>query len=125
MLKKNPKYSKRINYDALKDLFVDGVDIGAFANMDDKTDKDEDLPLEGGDQTLEGLYPMDDKSEGGGDAPMVIIEENNAPVPPNQPGNDDDKDADVDVDADADAEMDAEGDLDTGWGDDYGYEQEV
>lgn len=118
MLKKNPKYSKRINYDALKDLFVDGVDIGAFANMDGKTD---DIPLdesEGADQgVLSGLYSMDDKSEGG--EPMVIIEENNELSAMHDDEKDDEKDGDADIDG-----VDGDGDFDSGWGDD-GYEQEV
>ncbi|CCL99056.1 uncharacterized protein FIBRA_01067 [Fibroporia radiculosa] len=60
LIKKNPKYSKRINYDALKNLFVDG---GASARLPTPgfDDKDDD-----------GLYIMDDKSDGEG---MVIIEE--------------------------------------------------
>jgi len=52
-IKKNPKYSKRINYDALKDLFVDGPHS---PSLDDKDD----------------LYTMDDKSEGEG---MIVLEE--------------------------------------------------
>ena len=48
MLKKNPKYSKRINYEALKDLFVEGGDDNPAApvprfqtptmNLDEKDD---------------------------------------------------------------------------------------
>jgi transcription factor IIIB 90 kDa subunit len=53
LIKKNPKYSKRINYDALKDLFVDGRQI---PSLDDKDD----------------LYTMDDKSDGEG---MLVLEE--------------------------------------------------
>ncbi|KAN0100867.1 Cyclin-like protein [Tylopilus felleus] len=52
LLKKNTKYSKRINYDALKDLFVDGGNPDI--NLDEKGD----------------LYSMDDKTEDG-----VIVEE--------------------------------------------------
>lgn len=47
LIKKNPKYSKRINYDALKDLFVDGPQV---PSLDDK----------------DNLYTMDDKSDGEG-----------------------------------------------------------
>lgn len=52
LLKKNTKYSKRINYDALKDLFVDGGQPNI--NLDEKDD----------------LYSMDDKTEN-----EVILEE--------------------------------------------------
>ncbi|KAG6371687.1 BRF1-domain-containing protein [Boletus reticuloceps] len=52
LLKKNAKYSKRINYDALKDLFVDGDNPNI--NLDEKGE----------------LYSMDDKTEDG-----VIVEE--------------------------------------------------
>ncbi|KAF8559363.1 BRF1-domain-containing protein [Imleria badia] len=52
LLKKNAKYSKRINYDALKDLFVDGGNPNI--NLDEKGD----------------LYSMDDKTE-----EAVIVEE--------------------------------------------------
>jgi len=54
LIKKNPKYSKRINYDALKDLFVDGGDT--VPNLDDKED----------------LYSINDKTDGDG---MTVIEE--------------------------------------------------
>jgi transcription factor IIIB subunit 2 len=54
LIKKNPKYSKRINYDALKDLFVDGRQV--VPSIDDKDD----------------LYTMDDKSDGEG---MMVLEE--------------------------------------------------
>ncbi|KAG0703161.1 BRF1-domain-containing protein [Suillus ampliporus] len=53
LIKKNPKYSKRINYDALKDLFIDGPQA---PSLDDKDD----------------LYTMDDKSDGEG---MIVLEE--------------------------------------------------
>ncbi|KAF7430671.1 transcription factor TFIIIB subunit brf1 [Pleurotus ostreatus] len=62
LIKKNPRYSRRINYDALKDLFGDaggpGLPLG-----DDKDDGEE-------------LYQMgDDKSEDGGERPVMVIEE--------------------------------------------------
>jgi transcription factor IIIB subunit 2 len=52
MLKKNPRYSKRINYNALKDLLDSGSATGR--------------PLEGDD-----LYTMEDKEEDG-DVTVVI-----------------------------------------------------
>ncbi|KAG6335626.1 hypothetical protein ID866_3462 [Astraeus odoratus] len=55
LMKKNPKYSKRINYDALKDLFVDGG--GTLPNLDDKEDD---------------LFTIDDKTDG--DATIVVEE---------------------------------------------------
>lgn len=50
LLKQNARYSKRINYDALKDLFTD-----------EKDDEDDDA-----------LYTIDDKEE---DATSVVLEE--------------------------------------------------
>ena len=68
LLKNNPKYSKRINYDALKDLFVQSGCLPSMAaNMtagdDDKDDAD--------------LYTMDyDKNDGEGVLmPTVIVED--------------------------------------------------
>ncbi|KZT64517.1 BRF1-domain-containing protein [Daedalea quercina L-15889] len=61
LIKKNPRYSKRINYDALKDLFTDGGSdprLPATLGPDDK----DDVPL----------YVMDDKSDGEG---MLVVEE--------------------------------------------------
>ncbi|CDO70998.1 hypothetical protein BN946_scf184844.g2 [Trametes cinnabarina] len=61
LIKKNPKYSKRINYNALKDLFTD--DSGpSFRMPADEDGKDDD----------EELYTIDDKDEGEG---MLIVEE--------------------------------------------------
>jgi transcription factor IIIB subunit 2 len=56
LIKKNPKYSKRINYDALKGLFVD---------MGDDKDKDD-------------LYTIDPQGDGGGEGMEVIEEEGGA-----------------------------------------------
>lgn len=53
LIKKNPRYSKRINYDALKDLFVDGQHVPSLDEKDD-------------------LYTIDDKSDGEG---MMVLEE--------------------------------------------------
>jgi hypothetical protein len=65
LIKKNPRYSKRINYDALKDLFVDGTMGGVSLGVDDKDD--------------DGLYTIgvDDKGEDEeGEAGMeVVVEE--------------------------------------------------
>ncbi|KAI8985592.1 hypothetical protein BD414DRAFT_488591 [Trametes punicea] len=59
LIKKNPKYSKRINYNALKDLFTDD---GSSFQMPAEEESKED----------EGLYTLDDKDEGEG---MIIVEE--------------------------------------------------
>lgn len=60
LIKKNPRYSKRINYDALKDLFTDdgaAVKLSMTPAADDKDDE---------------LYYMEDKSDAEG---MVVVEE--------------------------------------------------
>ncbi|KAI3614944.1 transcription factor tfiiib complex subunit brf1 [Moniliophthora roreri] len=98
LIKKNPKYSKRINYDALKDLFV---------TTDDKDDN-----------VGEELYTMDDKDDkDDGDGTLVVIEDEPGAMPSRPPphlGEDaDDKDDDED-----EVERDV-----GGWDD--GYEQEV
>ncbi|THG93998.1 hypothetical protein EW026_g7381 [Hermanssonia centrifuga] len=56
LIKKNPRYSKRINYDALKDLFDGGA-----ANLDEKMDRDE------------GLWTMDPDKED--ESMQMVIEE--------------------------------------------------
>ncbi|EGO23148.1 hypothetical protein SERLADRAFT_371381 [Serpula lacrymans var. lacrymans S7.9] len=105
LIKKNPKYSKRINYDALKDLFMDG---GPVPRLDEKDD----------------MYTMDDKSDGEG---MVVVEEEGGGVGVQRrklPG-----DRSIEESIDANLEEDEEGSdkgdepLDTGWED--AYEQEV
>lgn len=61
LIKKNPKYSKRINYDALKDLFTDtgpNIKLPTTPGPDDKDD--------------EGLYTFEDKSDGEG---TLVVEE--------------------------------------------------
>ncbi|KAH7915131.1 BRF1-domain-containing protein [Hygrophoropsis aurantiaca] len=112
LMKKNPKYSKRINYDALKDLFVDGGPTPG-ANMDD--DKDDD-----------GLYTMDDKSDG---EEMVVIEESGGGVG-SQPQGSSGRPKPLIDDNLGEAEDEEEGSdkgddepMDTGWED--AYEQEA
>ncbi|KAH7883861.1 BRF1-domain-containing protein [Phlebopus sp. FC_14] len=100
LLKKNPKYSKRINYDALKDIFVDGE--GPILDLDEKDD----------------LYSMeDDKTDGDG---MVLVEEGGGigrqkprtkDLPGHLVGDDGSEKGDDEV-------------ADIGWDDDA-YEQEV
>ncbi|KAI0718149.1 hypothetical protein C8T65DRAFT_706864 [Cerioporus squamosus] len=60
LIKKNPRYSKKINYNALKDLFTD--DGASFQMPTGDDDKDDDGHL----------YTMDDKDDGEG---MLIVEE--------------------------------------------------
>jgi len=108
LIKKNPKYSKRINYDALKGLFVD---------MEDDKDKD-------------NLYTID--QPGGGEG-MEVIEEEGGAVGVGTGGEraqggggEEDIDGNLeDVDADGEDEGSEKGDevIDTGWED--VYEQEV
>ncbi|KIJ68696.1 hypothetical protein HYDPIDRAFT_125582 [Hydnomerulius pinastri MD-312] len=104
LLKKNPKYSKRINYNALKDLFVDGG--GPVPNFDEKDD----------------LYSLDDdKTDGDG----VIVEEEGGGVgsqkQPRTPSRNDHPGVDHDEDEISEK---GEGEApDLGWED--AYEQEV
>ncbi|KAG5645973.1 hypothetical protein DXG03_004765 [Asterophora parasitica] len=120
LLKKNPKYSKRINYDALKDLFVEGggpPSIMAGMGLGDEKDDAE-------------LYTISDDKDEHAPMGMVIIEEEAGsvavtPAPPPSsrkglsiPGDDAGEDADADGDADSDY-----GGQDGGWED--AYEQEI
>ncbi|KAF9524769.1 hypothetical protein CPB83DRAFT_860671 [Crepidotus variabilis] len=68
LIKKNPKYSKRINYEALKDLFVDtGGSRSVATNMTNGDDDKDDADL---------LVMDDDKSDGEGlNMPTIIVEE--------------------------------------------------
>lgn len=102
LIKKNPKYSKRINYDALKDLFVDGGDT--VPNLDDKED----------------LYSINDKTDEDG---MTVIEESGGGVATRkQQLRRESPKPDADhLDEEASEKEDEIGDL--GWED--AYEQEV
>ncbi|KAL4068304.1 hypothetical protein V8B97DRAFT_888451 [Scleroderma yunnanense] len=101
LIKKNPKYSKRINYDALKDLFVDGD--RTIPNLDDKED----------------LYSIDDKTDGDG---MVVVEEGGGGVGSQKQQRRGSPETDADhLDEEASEKEDGIGDLT--WED--AYEQEV
>ncbi|KAL0068943.1 transcription factor TFIIIB subunit brf1 [Marasmius tenuissimus] len=99
LIKKNPKYSKRINYDALKDLFIDTGPVP----FDDKDD---------------GLYTMDDKDDkDDGEGTLVVIEDDpGGGMPPPKPPQEPDPEEDDKGDEDEDMPM-------GGWDD--GFEQEV
>ncbi|KAF5381625.1 hypothetical protein D9615_005514 [Tricholomella constricta] len=123
MLKKNPKYSKRINYDALKDLFVEGGGPPSLAaNMGLSDDKDD-----------AELYTISDDKDDDGTMGMVIIEEEPGSVAvtaahaqssrkgPPIPGEDaTGEDGDADADADEGSDY---GGPEGGWED--LYEQEI
>ncbi|KAJ6602548.1 BRF1-domain-containing protein [Mycena vulgaris] len=113
LISKSHKYSKRINYDALRHLLVEGP------NLDDKGDDE--------------LYTMDDKSDGES-VGMVLIEEApgtvvSAPPPKPRPKKVTDiagpaaAAGDAEADEDMDAEEGSDKGEDVGWDD--GYEQEV
>ncbi|OJT12006.1 Transcription factor IIIB 60 kDa subunit [Trametes pubescens] len=124
LIKKNPKYSKRINYNALKDLFTDA---GGSFQMPAGDDEDED----GKD---EGLYTLDDKDEGEG---MLIVEEGgggvgqalpakerSASIVPGAPVSVGAQNLLEAADEDAEGEEDVE-EKDDAYGEWDGYEQEV
>lgn len=48
LLKQNARYSKRINYDALKDLFTDGKDEDLLYTLDEKEEDRNVVVEEGG-----------------------------------------------------------------------------
>ena len=80
LIKKNPKYSKRINYDALKDLFTD-ADSGSPVPMI----KLPPTPTPGPqlqDEYVEdnAAFITDDKSDGEGVGMAVVVEESGGGV---------------------------------------------
>ncbi|KAF8170681.1 hypothetical protein K438DRAFT_1729577 [Mycena galopus ATCC 62051] len=115
LLNKSHKYSKRINYDALRHLLVEGP------NLDDKSD--------------EQLYTLDDKSDGEGagmlvieEAPGTVVSAPPKPKPKRTPGIAAPARAAVgnvepDVDEDMDPEEGSDKGEDVGW--EEAYEQEV
>lgn len=112
LIKKNPKYSKRINYDALKDLFIEGGGPPSLAATMGVSDEKDDMDL----------YSFgDDKSE----EAMVIIEDAGTVATSKELIHETVGGAEEDVDADAegeDASDDEKGeDQPFGWE----YEQEV
>jgi transcription factor IIIB subunit 2 len=109
LIKKNPRYSKRINYDALKDLFVDA---------DDEKDNDGLYTIDqrNGDMDADG---MDIIEEEGGAVGVVAGKEKEKEV------GGEETDGNLDEDADGEEEGSDKGEevIDTGWED--VYEQEV
>jgi transcription factor IIIB 90 kDa subunit len=106
LLKKNPKYSKRINYDALKELFVEGP-FTAPELDEKKMDKGE-------------MYTMDQDQDGPEEEMIVVVEEDGGAVGTPAQG----KNEPLYLDEDAEGEDDVEGDVDAGGWEDT-YEQEV
>lgn len=114
LIKKNPKYSKRINYDALKDLFVEGggpPSLAATMGVNDEKDDAE-------------LYTFgDDKSE---EEAVVIIEDaGTVTAAPKRPthGAAHSVEEDADIDAEGEDASDEEKGDDQPFG--WEYEQEL
>lgn len=136
LLKKNPKYSKRINYDALKDLFEgDSADTSIL-----RTDG------RGGDMDIEEkedyMWRLDDNEKSDGEGALsvgggaVVVEEGGGGVGQvggeRKSGNGDVEEHPGDISAgetlgddDAYGEDDLDEKEDGGYGWDEGYEQEV
>ncbi|KAF9069472.1 hypothetical protein BDP27DRAFT_1383193 [Rhodocollybia butyracea] len=77
LIQKNPKYSKRINYDALKDLFVDSndnINHPLDTNFDSQAAFDGAIGPLNFDVGDADLYTMDDKDDKD-DTDLVVIEE--------------------------------------------------
>lgn len=101
LIKKNPKYSKRINYDALKDLFVDGPQA---PSLDDK----------------DNLYTIDDKGDGEG---LIVLEEGGGGIGSQRPAPRLHREEQVEEGEDDDSEKGDDHVPDVGW--EEAYEQEV
>ena len=115
LIKKNPKYSKRINYDALRDLFG-GEGNGAAGAGGEEYEENSLLvpPNISLDEKEDDMYRLDDLEKGDGED-MFIVEESGG--------------GGVGVGKIAGEEMelgdeDGEGE-EIGYGWDEGYEQEV
>jgi transcription factor IIIB subunit 2 len=115
LLKKNPKYSKRINYDALKDLFVDNDALPNMIAVGDEGKDDEDL------------FAILQNDKGDEEAGELVIEEEGGgvgmirPATPSLP--------EVPAIGEEEGDEDADGEDESDKGDDIGweeaYEQEV
>lgn len=101
LIKKNPKYSKRINYDALKDLFVDGPQA---PSLDDK----------------DNLYTIDDKGDGDG---LIVLEEGGGGIGSQRPAPRLHREEQVEEGEDDESEKGDDHVPDVGW--EEAYEQEV
>lgn len=101
LIKKNPKYSKRINYDALKDLFVDGPQA---PSLDDK----------------DNLYTIDDKGDGEG---LIVLEEGGGGIGSQRPAPRLHREEQVEEGEDDESEKGDDHVPDVGW--EEAYEQEV
>ena len=119
LIKKNPRYSKRINYDALKDLFVDmGEDKKELYTMDRTPGPDPDLDMIGQEVIEEeggavGVQPLRKASRVGSRGRSV-----------GERSAGEETDGVVDTDADEGSERGFV--INTGWDDVYDiYEQEV
>lgn len=111
LIKKNPRYSKRINYDALRDLF----DGAGPSTVDEKIDAEE------------GLWRIDPDKEDEDIPAEVVIEEGGGGVGMSKPGTPKVTAPTVEGETETgDMEDDADG---SEKGEDYteweGYEQEV
>ena len=149
LIKKNPKYSKRINYDALKDLFTD-ADTGSPVPLIKMSNTptpgpssvQEDQELDEGGETDHGsVYPTSDvegagvvvvEEEGGGGVGVAVGVGIGAEKRKGSVGADVDEGGDTDADAvgddDDDMYADADGEVEGGDGNYVewdGYEQEV
>lgn len=130
LIKRSNKYSRRINYDALKNLFDDtdtaGAENSALLNPPAEVDLDD---------KEEDMYTIDDKSDGEGIGNIVIEESGGGVgvVPPSAKGKravqedvGDVGGADGEEDGDGDGEeveMSDRGGDEFGW--EEGFEQEV
>ncbi|KAH9932745.1 uncharacterized protein BXZ73DRAFT_89901 [Epithele typhae] len=123
LIKKNPKYSKRINYNALKDLFTEDGSLFQMPNAEDE-DKDEDGQI----------YTMDDKDDDEGmlvEEPGGVESDSLAPNPNAASASADVVTAEAEIEGDeedAEGEDDVDEDVDkddTAYGEWDAYEQEV
>jgi transcription factor IIIB 90 kDa subunit len=118
LIKRNRKYSKRINYEALKDLFIDDSslpDMFTAPAVDEKVNDRHSVPT--GDGHVEDDRRSEIEGEEGaiGVLPAEILPRTQIPA--------NGEDGDGDEDADGEDESDKEENIGLGWED--AYEQEV
>jgi len=124
-MKKNPKYSKRINYDALKDLFIEGMSVTMPGpSLDDKDDDELYHIEEDKDDNEEGvLEVIDEVGDEVGRLPSVGQKNTNTLLEPSSRGGTAGPETDGDGEGDGDEGSEKGDEEAVDWED--AYEQEV
>lgn len=123
MVRKNPKYSKRINYDALKDLLDEGAGARATPHLS-REEKDGLYTLSDYDKSEGEMDVIEEDAGGGFGAGPALVPAKEGVVEASKSGNEDtdgygDEDAEGEVDEDVDVGSEK---ADEDWGDTFEQE---